>query len=58
MSNIVHISPSNMPICDPKPSESSMVKNRTDQIGARGNSTIACVKTMNANPVPPAAYQF
>lgn len=55
MSNSVHSMPSKMPICEPSPSDSSMVKNRMAQNGAPGNDTIACVNTMNANPVPSTA---
>lgn len=58
MSKIVHNIPSSMPICDPKPRDSNIVKNKIDHMGAAGNSTIACVKTINANPVPSAAYIF
>lgn len=44
-----------MPICDPNPSDNNMVKNSTAQNGEPGNSTIACVNTMKASPVPSAA---
>lgn len=55
MSKSVHSIPSNMPICDPSPSDNNMVKNNIAQNGAPGSDTMACVKTMNANPVPSAA---
>lgn len=55
ISNIVQSIPSRIPIWDPIPRESSMRKNITDQNGAPGNSTIACVKIMKARPVPSAA---
>jgi len=55
ISKIVHSMPSRMPICEPMPSASNMRKNMTAQNGDPGNSTIACVKTMNARPVPSAA---
>lgn len=57
ISKIVHNMPSRIPICEPKPSDRSMVKNKTAQNGDPGSSTIACVKTMNANPVPSAAFE-
>lgn len=56
MSKMVQSIPSSMPIWEPRPNDKSMVKKRMDQIGAAGNSTIAWVKTMNASPVPSAAY--
>jgi hypothetical protein len=55
MSNITHSMPSSMPICEPKPRASSIMKKMQDQNGAPGNSTIACVNTMKASPVPSAA---
>lgn len=58
MSNSVQSMPSSMPICEPKPSDSNIVKNNTAQNGAPGNSTMACVNTINASPVPSAACKF
>lgn len=55
MSNRVHNMPSSMPICEPRPRDSSMVKKSTAQNGAPGSSTMAWVKTMKARPVPSAA---
>lgn len=55
MSKRVQSMPSRMPICDPSPSDSSMVKKRTAQNGAPGSSTMAWVNTMKARPVPSAA---
>lgn len=55
MSNSVHSIPSKMPICEPSPNDSNIVKNSTAQNGAPGNSTMACVNTINARPVPSAA---
>ena len=52
ISKIVHSMPSKIPIWDPSPSESSIVKNKTAQNGEPGSSFIACVKIMNARPVP------
>lgn len=58
MSNIVHIIPSRIPICEPIPRAKSIRKKITAQNGAPGSSTIACVNTMNASPVPSAACKF
>lgn len=55
MSKSVHSIPSSSPICEPRPNDNSMVKKSTAQNGAPGNDTMACVNTMNANPVPSAA---
>lgn len=55
ISNIVHNIPSKIPICDPSPNDSNIKKNITAQKGPPGSSTIACVKTMKAKPVPSAA---
>lgn len=52
MSKIVHSIPSKIPICEPSPSDNSIVKNKTAQKGDPGSSTIACVKIMKARPVP------
>lgn len=46
ISKIMHNIPSNIPICEPKPSANNMVKNSTAQKEDPGNSTIACVKTV------------
>lgn len=55
ISNIVQSIPSKMPICDPIPRDNNIRKNIIDQNGAPGSSTMACVNTMNASPVPSAA---
>lgn len=55
ISNNVQSIPSSRPICEPRPKDNSMVKKSTAQKGAPGSETIACVKTINANPVPSAA---
>lgn len=55
ISNTVHNIPSNIPICEPKPRDNNIRKNMTAQNGANGSSTIACVKTTKASPVPSAA---
>lgn len=55
MSNSVQSIPSSRPIWEPRPNDSSIVKNNTAQNGAPGNDTMACVNTMNAKPVPSAA---
>lgn len=57
ISKTVHSIPSRIPICDPIPSDKSIMKNIIAQNGAPGSSTIACVKTMKAKPVPSAAYK-
>lgn len=36
-----------MPICEPKPNASNIVKNKIAHNVCPGNSTIACVKTNN-----------
>ncbi len=43
---------------EPKPNINNIMKNMIAQNGASGNSTIAWVKTMNARPVPSAAYNI
>ena len=48
--------PAKLPNMDPMPSASSIVKNKIDQNGAQGSSTMAWVNTMNAKPVPSAAW--
>jgi len=56
MSKITQSIPSSNPICEPRPRARSIMKKIQDQNGAPGNSTIACVNMMKANPVPSAAY--
>lgn len=59
MSNIVQSMPSSIPICEPIPKESSMIKNSIAQNGGKnGNFTMASVNTIKANPVPSAAYKY
>lgn len=45
ISKIMHNIPSNMPICEPSPNASNIVKNRIAHKVCPGSSTIACVKT-------------
>lgn len=58
ISNMVHNIPSRIPIWEPSPSDSNIRKKITAQNGAPGNSTMACVKTIKANPVPSAAWKW
>lgn len=55
MSNIFVITPSIVPNCEPRPSANNIMKKQTDQKLLPGSSTMACVNTMNARPVPSAA---
>ena len=55
MSNKVAIIPSKIPICDPRPKERSMVKNKILQNGAPGSLVKTSAITIKANPVPSAA---
>ena len=50
------MTPSMVPNWEPSPRARSMRKNSTAQNGEPGSSTMAWVKTINANPVPSAAY--
>lgn len=43
MSKSVQSIPSSSPICEPSPSDSSIVKNSTAQNGAPGSETMACI---------------
>lgn len=54
---MVHNIPSRIPICEPIPNDNNIMKKMTAQKGAPGSSTIACVNTMKAKPVPSAAYE-
>ena len=51
-SNRVDMTPSMIPICDPNPRESSIMKKRADQKGAPGIFVKTSAITMKANPVP------
>ena len=51
-SNKVEVRPSMMPICEPRPRESSIRKKRADQKGAPGILVNTSAITMKANPVP------
>ena len=51
-SNSVDMTPSMIPICDPSPRESSIMKKRADQKGAPGILVKTSAITMKANPVP------
>jgi len=55
VSKTVETTPSMVPIWDPIPSASNIMKKMIDQNGEIGSSTMACVKTTKANPVPAAA---
>ena len=56
MSKSVEMNPSRIPIWDPKPSERSMAKKRTDQKGDPGSLVKTSAITMKASPVPSAAW--
>lgn len=58
MSKITHSIPSSIPICEPRPRARSIMKKIQDQKGAPGSSTIACVNTIKASPVPSAAWEY
>ena len=51
-SNSVDITPSMIPICEPRPRESSIIKKRADQKGAPGIFVKTSAITMKAKPVP------
>ena len=51
-SNRVDITPSRIPICDPRPRERSIKKKREDQKGAPGIFVKTSAITIKANPVP------
>ena len=55
-SNNVERTPSMMPIWEPRPRESSIKKNRQDQMGAPGILVKTSAITMKARPVPWAAW--
>ena len=55
ISNTVVMTPSMVPNWEPSPSEMSIRKKQIAQNGPPGSSTMACVNTMNARPVPSAA---
>ena len=56
MSNRVLMNPSSIPIWDPIPSDKSIEKKRRLQKGAPGNFVKTSAMTMNASPVPWAAW--